>query len=55
MQTMKTKYTKDTLQAFKKLFLEKTLLTNFGLMKEQNMGELIESFARRKTLKITQQ
>ena len=36
-------------------FLEKTLLKNFGLIKEQNMGELLKSFARRKTLKFTQQ
>ena len=31
---MKTKYAKDTLQAFRKRFLEKTLLKNFGLIKK---------------------
>ena len=55
VQTMKTKYAKFTLQAFRKNISRKSLLKNFGLIKEQNMGELLKSFARRKTLKFTQQ
>ena len=44
VKTMKTKYAKDSLQAFKKKrFLDKTLLKNFGLIKEQNMGKLIKN------------
>ena len=39
VQTMKTKYTKVTLQAFKKIIFEKTLLKSFGLIMERNMGE----------------
>ena len=46
VQTMKTKYAKDTLQA--KIISKKTLLKSFGLMKEQNMGELSKNFARKK-------
>ena len=41
VQTMKTKYAKDTLQAFQKKNIslhEKTLLKSFGLIKEQNIG-----------------
>ena len=54
VQTMKIKYAKDTLQAFKKkCFLEKTLLKSFGLIKERNMEELSENFARKKALKFT--
>ena len=52
VQTMKTKYAKDTLQAFKKRFLGKTLLKSFGLMKERNMEELSKNFARKKALKF---
>ena len=55
VQTMKTKYDKNTLQAFRKKTSRKTLLKNFDLIKEQNMGELLKNFARRKTLKFTQQ
>ena len=51
---MKTKYAKDTLQAFKKNeFSKKTLLKSFGLIKERNMEELSKNFARRKALKFT--
>ena len=35
-------YAKDTLQAFRKWFLEKTLLKNFGLIKEQNIGGILK-------------
>ena len=48
VQTMKTKYAKDTLQAFKKI-----LLKRFGLIKEQNMEEFSKNFARKKALKFT--
>ena len=51
---MKTKYAKDTSQAFRKKILEKTLLKTFGLIKVQNMEEPLKNFARRKTLKFTQ-
>ena len=54
VQTMKTKYAKDILQAFKKIISRKnTPEKNFGLIKEQNMGELSKNFARKKiTLKF---
>ena len=55
VQLMKTKYAKDTLQAFRKMISRKKFLKNFGYIKEQNMGELLKNFARRKTLKFTQQ
>ena len=55
IQKMKTKYAKGTLQAFRKMISRKTLLKNFGLIKEQNMGEPLKNVARRKTLKFTQQ
>ena len=54
VQTIKKKYAKDTLQAFRKRISRKTLLKSFGLMKEQNMGEIKKKFARRKTLKFTE-
>ena len=38
-----------------KCLIEKNTLKNFGSTKEQNMGELLKNFARRKTLKFTQQ
>ena len=42
--------------SFQKIdFSKKTLLKNFGLIKEQNMGELLKNFAGRKTLKFNQQ
>ena len=47
---MKLKYGKGTLQAFKKLFLEKTVMQNFGLIKEQYMGEIFKKLATRKTM-----
>ena len=53
VQTMKTKYAKDALQAFKKIISQKTLLKSFGLMKERNMEELSKNFARKKALKFT--
>ena len=55
VQTRKTKYAKDTLQAFKKKkqFLEKTLLKSFELIKERNMEELSKIFARKKALRFT--
>ena len=49
------KNAKDTLHAFKKMISQKTLLKNFGLIKEQNMREHSKTFARRKTLKFSQQ
>ena len=52
---MKTKYAKDTLQAFKKIISQKTPLKSFGLIKERNMGEFSKNFARKKTLKFTRQ
>ena len=52
VQTMKTKYAKDTLQAFRKMISRKRLLKNFGLIKEENMGEFLKNFARGKTLKF---
>ena len=55
VQTRKTKYAKDTLQAFKKKkqFLEKTLLKSFELIKERNMEEPSKIFARKKALRFT--
>ena len=56
VQTVETKYAKEILQAFRKLISrKKTLLKNFGLIKEQNMGELLKNFAGRKTLKFNHQ
>ena len=52
---MKTKYAKDTLQAFKKIVSRKNTTENFELIKEQNMGKRLKNFTRRKTLKFTQQ
>ena len=49
------KNAKDTLHAFKKMISQKTLLKNFGLTKGQYMREHSKTFARRKTLKFTQQ
>ena len=54
VQTMKTKYANDTLQAFKKMISrKKTLLKSFGLIKERNMEEISKNFARKKALKFT--
>ena len=36
VQTIKTKYAKDTFKLSEKWFLEKTLLKNFGLLNEQS-------------------
>ena len=56
VQRIKTKFNKDTLQAFKKTISQKkTLLKNFGLIKEQIMGELSKILLGKKTLKFTQQ
>ena len=55
IQTMKTKYAKDTLQAFRKMISRKNTPEKLWVDKEQNMVELLKSFARRKTLKFTQQ
>ena len=53
VQIMKTKYAKDTLQAFKKLISRKTLLKSFGLIKEQNMmEELLKNFASKKNIGV---
>ena len=53
VQTTKTKYAKDTLDAFRKMIFRKNTPEIFGLIKEQSMGELLKNFARRKTLKFT--
>ena len=50
---MNTEYTKDTLQAFKKMISRKNTPETFGLIKEQNMGKLSKYFAKRKTLIFT--
>ena len=43
VKTMKTKYAKDILQAFRKMISRKnTLPKNFRLIKKQNMGELLK-------------
>ena len=55
VQTTKTKYAKNTLHAFRKMISRKNTPEIFGLIKEQSMGELLKNFARRKTLKFTQQ
>ena len=56
VQTMKTKYAKVNLQAFKKMISQKkTFLKNFGLIRERNMGEFSKKFARKKALKFTRQ
>ena len=48
---MKTKYAKETLQAFRKLISrKKTLLKNFGLIKEQNIWELSKKFRKNKNI-----
>ena len=48
VQTMNTKYAKDTLQAFGKLFLDKTLLKNFGVIKEQT----VKKFCKEKDIEV---
>ena len=55
VQTMRTKFAKDTLQVFKKWILKKTLLNFFGLLKKQNMREFSKNFARWKILMFNQQ
>ena len=55
VQTTKIKYAKNTLHAFRKMISRKNTPEIFGLIKEQSMGELLKSFARRKTWKFTQQ
>ena len=47
VQTKKTKYAKDTLQAFRKLILK-----NSGLIKEQNMGELLKKICEEKEIEV---
>ena len=54
VQTLKTKYAKDTLQAFKKMISRKNTPGKLWVDKRQNMGELKKNFARRKTVKFTQ-
>ena len=51
VQAMKTKYANDTFAIFQKNDFSKKY---FGLIKEQNLGELSIKFAKRKTLKFTQ-
>ena len=52
---MKTKYAKDTLQAFKKIISRKNTPEKLWLVKKQNMGEFSKNFARKKTMKFTGQ
>ena len=54
-QTMKTKYDKYTLQAFRNFFSRKNTPEKFWVDKgTENVGS-VKNFARRRTLKITQQ
>ena len=55
VQTMKTKYAKDTLQAFRKMISRKNTPEKLWVDKGTEYGELLKNFARRKTLKFTQQ
>ena len=48
VQTRKTKYIKDILEAFKKRISQKNTPKSIGLIKEQSMGELSKKFARKK-------
>ena len=54
-QTMKTRCQTHFTSFQKNDFSKKTLLKNFGLIKEQNMGKFLQNFAKRKTLKFSQQ
>ena len=53
VQTMITKYAKDTLQAFKKMISRKNIPEKLWLIKERNMLEFSKNFARKKALKFT--
>ena len=44
---MKTKYAKDTLQAFKKIISQQNTPEKLWLINEQNMGELSKNSARK--------
>ena len=55
VQTMKTKYAKDTLQAFRKMISRENTPENLWVDIRTEYGELLKNFAWRKTLKFTQQ
>ena len=55
VQTMKTKYAKDTLQAIRKMISRKNTPEKLWVDKGTEYGGTFKSFARRKTLKFTQQ
>ena len=55
VQTMKTKYAKDTLQAFRRMISRKNTPEKLWVDKGTEYGGILKSFARRKTLKFTQQ
>ena len=52
VHTMETKYTKDTLQASKKMISRKNTPENFGLIKQQNMGELFFKLCKEKDIEV---
>ena len=55
VQRMKTKFAIDTLQAFKKMVSRKNTPEKFWVDKRTDYGGTFKNFARKKTLKITQQ
>ena len=55
VQRMKTKYAKDTLQAFRKMICRKKTPEKLWVDIGTEHGELLKNFAWRKTLKFTQQ
>ena len=54
VQTMKTKYAKDTLQAFKKMISQKNTPEKLWVDKGTEYGGIFKNFCKEKTLKFTQ-
>ena len=55
VQTLKNKYAGHFASFRKKIFSEKTLLKNFGMIKEQYMGKTSKKISQEKILKFTRQ
>ena len=55
VQTMKTKYAKDTFQAFKKFFTRKNTPEKLWVDKGTEYGGTFKKFCKDKTLKFTRQ
>ena len=55
VQTMKTNYAKDTLQAFKKMISQKNTPEKLWVDKGTEYGRTFNNFWKEKTLKFTRQ